>query len=277
MWNRAWLLCDHVVSAIHLESVLFGLRRPATATNQPLASADDAFNALVALRPTLTVHRLDADLSPVKETGTVVSPFVSLDAHLHDHGVVVESYQPDPKVLMRLQEPDGTTFADPYFRNLISGANDLQIGDRVAIFSNPVYDSVSNSVWGLEKSLVVDIDPDSDNSTNRGGLKINELQLEGHGLPRAKYPDFRTSLGQGLTDAIEALKNIIFTTNDRPVHPHNEAFLVEWAPYDDFKTIKVDSQEARRSAGEHSAGRYRTVVGCPAREGVRSAPRRQSG
>jgi hypothetical protein len=41
-WGRSWLFCDHVLSALHIESLLFGLRR----RTQP--PSDAAFNAVVA-------------------------------------------------------------------------------------------------------------------------------------------------------------------------------------------------------------------------------------
>jgi hypothetical protein len=248
-WNRAWLLCDLVISAIHIESLLFGLRRRTVANpGGTIAAADAAFNGVVALRPPVTVHRLNADGLALKATATVTTAFASLDAHLRKAGQTFEAYEPQAKILMHSDEAAGTTFADPYFRNRLGRADELQIGDQVKVLSSPVYSSLQRAgVWGLENALVMDVDPDSDNSSNRGGIKLKGLFLEGHGLKNASYPDFRTSLGTGLTDAIAGLRDVVTNNSIRPVFlapvgdPKRRGQpLVEWAPFDDFRAINFD-------------------------------------
>ena len=51
-WNRAWLYCDHVISATHIEALLFARRRRVPAAQ--IADAEKEINDLGKVSPVLT-------------------------------------------------------------------------------------------------------------------------------------------------------------------------------------------------------------------------------
>jgi hypothetical protein len=154
IWNRAWLLCDQVISALQIEALLFGLRRRTTD-----AAAADTFRQLIAKRPPVKVT-LDEGVK------TIDTAFVSLDAHVRN---VAEGEPADPKVLMRSDEAAGTEFADPYFTSATSTFGELQVGDQVEFLNSPVYNALTGNqgIWGLENAVVMELEPAADFSADR--------------------------------------------------------------------------------------------------------------
>lgn len=119
-WGRAWLFCDHVLSALHIESLLFGLRRRV----QP--ASDSSFNAIVTGHP---------------------SGYVALGAF------VGANLAAGTARLMR-------DAADPYFENVMINEADLQLGDHLIFWNSFVYAEISAGEWRLENSVVIDVDSD---------------------------------------------------------------------------------------------------------------------
>jgi hypothetical protein len=230
-WNRSWLYCDQVISALHLEALLFALRR------QDPATADGQFNALVAQRPTVGVRRLtgtNVGAPVLTQTG-----FVALDSHLPTLGPIDETHKPDAKILMNDTEPTAP-FPDAFFRNTSNGAvEQLQVGDQVKFLNSPVYAALNPiGVWGLENAIVMDVDPDPSNVLNRAAINLTKTTFQGHGTVVQAYDKLRKVLAgslevattNALTEAFGAASSIFVQFGSKP----NSQPLVRWAPYNDM-------------------------------------------
>ena len=118
--NRNWLFCDHVISALHLEALLFALRR------RDPSNADQNFNALMG-----------APTGPISIGG-----FLDRVGASNAYGRL-------------LSMPN-----DPHFENIAINEADLQVGDHVVVYNSKVYGALSVSEWILENALVIDVDSD---------------------------------------------------------------------------------------------------------------------
>jgi hypothetical protein len=121
VWTgRKWLFCDHVISALHLEALLFASRR------RDPAGADQKFNALM---------------------GTPTGP-ISIGGFLDRVGA--------SNAYGRLLSMAN----DPHFENIAINEGDLQVGDHVVVYNSKVFGALSPSEWILENSVVIDVDSD---------------------------------------------------------------------------------------------------------------------
>ena len=119
-WGRAWLFCDQVLSALHIEALLFGIRRRV----QP--PTDDAFNTIV------TGHAAGYVALGAFPDGT---PGTGTPHLMHDP-------------------------ADVYFENTAIDEADLQMGDQVVFWNSYVYAFIAAGEWRNEHSVVIEIDSD---------------------------------------------------------------------------------------------------------------------
>ena len=119
-WDRSWIFCDHVLAAIHLESLRFGkLRR---------TNSDNEFNAAVNNHP-----RGWAELRPLL-------PDVSGDPRLMSD----DSVKPpgEPRLFANGPMPQ------------------VQLGDHVVFWNSIMYGLLSDGAWSLENAIVVDVNSD---------------------------------------------------------------------------------------------------------------------
>jgi hypothetical protein len=119
-WDRSWLFCDHVVSALHLEGLRHGLRR---------REGSDARFDQIANTPSIGPVLIGALLSSSPHPGT-------------------------PPYLIAGQNED------PYFQQILIFEEDLQAGDHVIIWNSWLYSMVGRGEWRLENSIVMDVDHD---------------------------------------------------------------------------------------------------------------------
>jgi hypothetical protein len=242
MWNRAWLLCDHVISAIHLEALLFGLRRRQTAS-----TGEATFRSLVSLRPTVT-QAINDDPS---ETHAFDTAFVALDGYIRNSD---EGSQGTPTVLMQSDVQSGP-FVDRYFRNERITVNDLQIGDHVKFLNSPIYSLLTRNegVWKLENAIVVGIEPTADDSANRTSVSLGSLRVQGHGTVVETYDSIRETLGKSLDRLLQRVfrqirhaitigDGIVLLGNQPRNTPPSQLTLetvrvFSWAPFPENSTL----------------------------------------
>jgi len=201
VWERSWLFCDHVIAALHIEALLFAMRR--RFPNAP--NGTQRFNDIAAAHP---------------------AGFFSFDALFAD--------DPDNPT------GDPTEFGDDpsknadhsLIENVFVDQDDLQPGDHIVFWNNQIYTVLSSGDWKLENSLVMNVD--SDPAT--GGVTVTRLRLQGHGTAEKSYADFQKEISDHLTkplaDAIKAVKN---RPRGATEVPFGKTRLVSWTPYDSFQ------------------------------------------
>lgn len=118
--GRKWLFCDHVISALHLEALLFAKRR------RDPAGADQKFNALMS-----------APTGPISIGG-----FLDRVGASNAYGRLLSMAN------------------DPHFENTAIDEADLQVGDHVVVYNSKVFGALSPSEWILENAVVIDVDSD---------------------------------------------------------------------------------------------------------------------
>jgi hypothetical protein len=207
-WGRSWLFCDHVISSLHLEALLFGLRR-----RDPV-HGEDTFNGL----PTAV---------PSKEG------FVSIGNFLAIEGI----QKLERLMAMESPDPNSPLGADPFFDNGPINEDDLQIGDHLVFYNNHIFSFISASEWSLENSVVIDVDSDP---AKLGGTHRSEMKLQGHGTSEKKYSDYLMEVVQPLDEALEVVRNEIRTevavnsTTTKLDWMNFKNLLVRWDPYERF-------------------------------------------
>jgi hypothetical protein len=120
IWQRSWLFCDHVLAALHIEALLFAMRRRSTDGTQ-------RFNAIAAANP---------------------AGFFSFDNLMGGDGA--QEFGAD-----RSDTADRT-----WIENRVIPIADLQPGDHIIFFNSQLYRFLSSGDWNLENSLVMDVDSD---------------------------------------------------------------------------------------------------------------------
>jgi hypothetical protein len=207
-WGRSWLFCDHVVSLLHLEALLFGLRR------RDPAHGEDNFNALV-------------DFIPGKDG------FVSIGNFIATGGVR------KLERLMAMESPDvnSTLGADPYFENGPINENDLQIGDHLIFYNSHIFNLISASEWSLENSVVIDVDSDP---ATPGGTFRNRMMMQGHGTSEKRYAGYLMEVVRPLDHALDHVRKAVraAVAANPLVTKMNwmnyQDLLVRWDPYERF-------------------------------------------
>jgi hypothetical protein len=168
-WGRSWMFCDHVLSALHIEALRFGLSRRAT----PRGS-DATFDTLV---------------SGSAAGFVALSPFVGgrTDHQLMGGGA-------------------GDDYFDNLSGATALPETDLQVGDHVILWNSLIYSLISSAEWRLENSLVMDIDSDpATGGINRDNLELQGHGIDKRTYARY-LQGIADYLGEGLADAREALR-----------------------------------------------------------------------
>jgi hypothetical protein len=191
IWNRAWLLCDHVLAVIQLEALLFALRRRPGVTNP-----ENVLQTLVQKRPTVTVT-FDEEGPQTFDTA-----FVALGGRVRNEN---ESPGTGGTVLMMSDKPLTDQFGDPYFRNELTSVDGLQVGDQVKFLNATVYSAITRNqgIWKLENAFVLEVEPTANSPVNRTGVEIGSLRVQGHGTVVETYDSMRETLGRELDGLFE--------------------------------------------------------------------------
>lgn len=207
-WGRSWLFCDHVISALHLEALLFGLRR-----RNP-TGGENEFNGLVKQFPN-------------------IPGFVSIG-----NFVAVEGSRKLGRLMaMESTDPLSNLGADPYFENGAISEDDLQIGDHLIFYNSRIFGLISSSEWSLENSVVINVDSSLDGT---GGIRRSELYLQGHGTSEKIYSEYLKEVVSPLDEALghvrNAIQNAVSTdpTKTELNWMSTKPRLVRWDPYERF-------------------------------------------
>jgi hypothetical protein len=117
-WDRSWIYCDHVLAALHIESLRFGkLRRE---------GKDDTFNNAVNSHP-----RGWAELRPL------------LPGSLGDPALMADDASKPP--------------SEPRFFSR-GPMRQVQAGDHVVFWNSIMYGLLSDGAWSLENAIITEVD-----------------------------------------------------------------------------------------------------------------------
>jgi hypothetical protein len=213
-WDRTWLFCDHVLSALNTEALRFSLRR---------TTADDSqFNTLAA-------RTQNPPGFPAAQE------YMQLTHHLDMHARSV----PGGKVrdVMMAGEavfhPDTTNDEDQFFENRPILTDEIQVGDELAMFNSFVYGYISDDEWRFEYSFVLDVV--SDHRARTAGLALDKLMLIGHGIEARLYPDYQSRIAARLDEALASVRSqALRSTADHFRYGGNDVLVVKWDPYNEF-------------------------------------------
>ena len=197
-WERTWLLCDHCLSAIHIESLRFGLARR--------TGSDLEFNRLHAEKPegyiALSAFPGEGDLD-----------HLMADA---ENDLYFENFFDDPDV--------GTP---------VGKVADLQIGDHIVFWNSFLYRAMTRGDWRLEHSLVMDVDSDPDS----GGIHLANLRLQGHGIRERHYREYQREILKHVEKPLAKAQKRAKDVGTDPTRSYvevEEMRLVRWSPYEAF-------------------------------------------
>jgi hypothetical protein len=200
-WDRSWLYCDHVITALHLEAFRFGRKRR--------EGNDTTFNNIWASNGAGYVG-LDDLIGRTRDPATPGGG--------RDEGVLMA---------------DST---DPYFENIAIMEHDLQVGDHLIIWNNFVYEYVVGGEWRWENALVLDVDSDPD----IGGISRWSIMLQGHGTGPRLYFNYQDLIASHLRVGLADVQNAVrAATAANPTVTQvswlgDPTRLVRWHPYEAF-------------------------------------------
>jgi hypothetical protein len=229
VWSRAWMNCDHVVAALHIEALLFGRRR-----RLGVVAANQELNTLV-------------DGQPVG--------FAGLAAMLRFGGTsdgLVDGRQGNPHFLTQEKLLD-----------------DLEIGDQIVYWNSDLYDLLSSGLWRLENAVVVDVDADPKSGVldpNKLFVAGHGESAKPHADMIASFVKMIRRYIREARDQIVAAQRV--DQNVAAVKLHKSS-AVRWAPYEEplDTTLKYDRDEKLRetdiTAGATLKGMWWIVVPVP--------------
>jgi hypothetical protein len=193
-WDRNWFFCDHVLSALHVEALLFALRR------RNSANPDDEFNNQVFVNPVPGGNQ----------------DYIQL-------GAIVTQRNNDR--LMSDKE-------DRYFQNDLIDASDLQIGDHLVFSNSALHQFMVRDEWRLENAFIVDLASDSKKpGVVRKRLMLQGHGIEPTSY--AQYQkDLLGRLTRELKALREMIADHASDVDFR--HPITAAVIVRWEPFERF-------------------------------------------
>jgi hypothetical protein len=208
-WERAWIWCDHTIAALHVEALLFALRR-----RLGVGPGTDRFNKLVT------------GTAPPDIPAGGIAPYVSL------RPCVGITEPPDRKFL--LSHAGGL-----HFVNELTTDDDLELGDHVIFWNHSLYAKLTKGDWRNENSLVMSLDVDP----ATGKTKRSTLRLQGHGVPIRFYAGFQREIADKIEGGLlAAQRNLIGTAAASPATvPFRKAKIVRWMPYPGINRVKTPS------------------------------------
>jgi hypothetical protein len=208
-WDRAWMYCDHVIAALHIEALLFARRRRIGKTN-----ADAEVDGLASLTPP----------GPRLHPGAYVSltsvPAESLKTPSGNHGGLLDGRPDNPYFKTLLKAPDSFRINE-----------DLEMGDQVIFYNSGIYELLTSGALGLENATITDVGADE----KSGKLDPKKLRFAGHGLvggfsdyTKEFYTTIDTELGEVRATIAAAIKS---SPNTSLVTLRTGHHVIRWAPY----------------------------------------------
>lgn len=201
MWERSWLWCDHVICALHIDALLFGLRRRFTA-----ATGEATFNNLVN-----GVGLPPGAITPYVQIVPLIDP---TDAN---HYAVLFTHT-----------------NSKHFQSIRTSADNVQLGDQVIFWNHTLYRLLARGDWRLENAIIMSLD--SDRTT--GKTIKSSIRLQGHGTLVRRYPGFQEEIAEKIEGGLKAAQIEVKTkVADKPPAarpselPFRSARLVRWTPY----------------------------------------------
>jgi hypothetical protein len=198
-WNgRSWLFCDHVISALHLESLLFAKRR------RDPSGADKKFNALMNAPP-----------GPI-----TIGGFLETATAKNLYGR-----------LLSMQN-------DPHFDNTTIDAGVLQIGDHIIIYNSKIFRVLSPSEWILENALVIDVDSDpSTGGIVEAALVLQGHGTEERDYPTYLQRAIAGPFNEMLNELRQVITRTLAADPGATAAEWNgeKGLFVRWDPYKQFK------------------------------------------
>lgn len=203
-WDRAWLNCDHAISALQLAALLFAWRRRVAPPN--VAVAEAAFNALATINTSVLTSY---GQPPIDDKYVSLGPMTQ------------ESIGNSTGLL------DGRN-GNAYFRTTEKDVDQLEVGDHVIFRNTRVYDMFTKGLWRLENAIVLDL-----SATKRDGtFDLDNVQLAGHGLSGtvATYKSqFLTVMNNLLESAVSVIRGKGTAATTCEFGSGYKA--IKWAPY----------------------------------------------
>jgi hypothetical protein len=208
-WQRSWLWCDHTIAALHIEALLFALRR-----RLGVVPGTDRFNKLVT------------GTAPPDIPAGGIAPYVMLAP------CVGITEPPDRKFLL-------SHTASPHFRNQLTTDDDLELGDHIIFWNHTMYGLLTKGDWRNENSLVMSLDVDP----ATGMTKRSTLRLQGHGVPVRLYAGFQREIADKIEGGLLAAQRDLISK--AAASPATVAFrrakIVRWMPYPGINRVKTPS------------------------------------
>jgi len=208
-WQRSWIWCDHTIAALHIEALLFALRR-----RLGVGPGTDRFNKLVT------------GAAPPDIPAGGVAPYVML------RPCVGITEPPDRKFLL-------SHSASPHFSNQLTTDDELEIGDHVIFWNHSMYGLLTKGDWRNENSLVMSLDVDP----STGKTRRSTLRLQGHGVPVRLYAGFQREIADKIEGGLlAAQRDLISKGAAAPATvSFRRAKIVRWMPYPGINRVKTPS------------------------------------
>ena len=210
-WDRAWMYCDHVIAALHIEALLFARRR-----RSGKGPADAEIDGLAGFTPPAPATLLH----PGAYVWFGSIPEEALSTPSGHHGGLLDGRPDNIYFKTLLKQPDS-------FRS----EHDLELGDQVIFYNSGIYELLTSGALGLENATITDV------GTNETTGKIDsaKLRFAGHGLvgdfsgyTKEFYDTINTELGQARAAIAKALQ-LVPSKDLVPLATGHH--VIRWAPY----------------------------------------------
>ena len=207
IWDRAWLYCDHVCLALHIDALRFALLRR---VGQP-----DPAGTLDAIGTTPTTNP---------------EGFVWLGGAM--------GHAPDnPGKPSTWKAPDNNRlFLDGdnavWFENQFVQPADLQVGDHVVYYNHIAYNVFLDGAFRLENAIVSQIESDP-NPKKHGSIVVAGTRLAGHGLGFMTISEYGKAMAEETQGGIKNERDRLEKQTTPPAAFRNsQGFIfLRWTPY----------------------------------------------
>jgi hypothetical protein len=206
LWDRAWLMCDHVISVLQIDALLFGWRRR---SGSP--TAEDGLNAVALRNPSTLVNN-----RPFENQYVWLGPMAQLE-HGRSGGLL-----------------DGGG-GNEFFFTEKKAYDAVEIGDHVMSWNSVVYDLLTGGgEWRVENAVVADLV-----EGDAGNINIERIYLRGHGLDgtSAEYASYFLDQTNTVLDKArrEVAKKVNTNSSAKEhtwtVNEVNFVRAIKWLPY----------------------------------------------
>jgi hypothetical protein len=203
-FDRNWLYCDQVGSAVTIEALEFAIqRRPGDHTQFDNAMTNPNY----------------VKLGPVVRRPVVRRP----------KSRIQEKEEANSDILMSDDN-------DSFFDNTFVAIEDLQVGDFTCFWNNRLYDLLGSGAWRNEYCLIMGVDSSEIDGKvrNSGGPQV---WLAGHGVATTLYNAMATELIGNIKVLLESLRrDLVAAVANNAAIPATRSgqLLVRWSPYEEF-------------------------------------------